>query len=264
MSALPTPLQTGRAVGRAFLPRLVQGRGWALAAIALLPALLAIFITTLIQAQEGGNSGEASKTALQVFHEVMVRIMLPVMAIAAAPAGVQEDLEQRTLPLLLVRPAPVWVLPFAKGSIWFAWGALWLLLAALGLTTMGGNLSEFPRQASALAFAFWAELAFMALLGLVFKRGTLWGALYLILWEGLVRLLPGNLQRLTFVHYVESITGTRGANIRAQDLLAQAQISSPVWASLLVLLLVGAVCWALCGWKLQTTPVGLAGREAEG
>jgi hypothetical protein len=26
----------------------------------------------------------------------------------------------------------------------------------------------------------------------------------------------------------------------------------------------GALCWALAGWKLQRTPIGLAGGEAEG
>lgn len=264
MSAIPTPLQTIRALAKGFLPRVIQPRGWVLAALAMLPVLTALTVTSIIRMQEGGSAAQVSKVALQVFHGVMVKFMLPIMALVAAPAGIREDLEQRTLPLFLVRPAPVWAMPFGKGVIWFGWGALWLVLAALGLVVLGVDIAEFPRQASALVFAFWAELAFMAFLGLVFKKGTLWGALYLFIWEGMVRILPGNVQRLTFVHHIESITGSRGSQLSARELLAQAQISSPVWVSLLALLAFGLVFWGLSGWKLQRTPIGLAGAEQEG
>lgn len=264
MSGIPTPFQTVRSLVKGFLPRVVQPRGWVLAAIAMLPVLSALTVTSIIRMQDGGSPGQLSKVALQVFHGVMVQFMLPIMALVAAPAGIREDLEQRTLPLFLVRPAPVWAMPLGKGLIWFGWGAVWLALAALGLVVLGIDLAEFPRLASALVFAFWAELAFMALLGLVFKRGTLWGALYLFIWEGMVRIMPGNLQRLTFVHHIESITGTRGSNLSAREILAQTQISSPVWVSLLTLLLLGLAFWALSGWKLQRTQIGLAGAEQEG
>jgi ABC-type transport system involved in multi-copper enzyme maturation permease subunit len=260
----PTPLQTLKAVIRGFLPRVLQPRGWVLAALACLPVALALLITTIVRLQDGGSPAMLSKIGLKVYHEAMIKFMLPIMALVAAPAGIREDLEQRTLPLMLARPAQAWVLPFGKGVVWFFWGALWLLVAALGLLGLGVDPMEFPRQASALVFTFWAQLGFLSLLGLVFKRGTLWGALYLFVWEGFVRILPGAMQRLTFVHYVESITGSRGGEVGAKELLAQTQITSPLWLSLLVLTAVGAAGWALCGWKLETTPVGLAGAEAEG
>lgn len=261
---IPTPLQTVRALAKGFLPRVIQPRGWVLALLALLPALTALTITSIIRMQGMGDGVHASKVAMQVLHQVMVPLMLPIMALVAAPAGIREDLEQRTLPLFLVRPAPVWSMPIGKGVIWFGWGSVWLAAAAVGLGVLAGDFTEVPRQALALVFAYWAELAFMTLLGLVFKRGTLWGALYLFIWEGMVRILPGNMQRLTFVHYIESITGTRGGDLSAREILAQTQISSPAWAAVLALLAMGLLFWGLSGWKLQRTPIGLAGAEQEG
>jgi hypothetical protein len=186
------------------------------------------------------------------------------MALVAAPAGIREDLEQRTLPLLLVRPAPAWALPLGKGLPWFAWGALWLIVGVLGLQALGGDPGLLPGRIVALVGAWWGELALMTLVGLVFKRGTLWGALYFFLWEPLVRILPPFLQRLTFTHYIESLAGGRATEVQASQLLAQEQVSTHPALALLALLAFGALCWALAGWKLQHTPVGLAGSEAEG
>ncbi|MBL0312720.1 MAG: hypothetical protein IPP78_08400 [Holophagaceae bacterium] len=259
--AIPSPFQTMQAVARGYLPRVMQVRGWVLAAIPVVPVLLSLALTALLRIK-----GEHIPSALylMVFHGVLAKFMLPIMALVAAPAGIREDIEQRTIPLMLARPSTVWMLPFGKGLLWFGWGAVWLVVACTGLLGLGSGPEDFLYQAAAMVSAYWAILAFMSLLGLVFKRGTLWGALYLFIWDPLVRIFPGNLQRITFVHYIESISGTRSGDVAASQLLAQEQITTPVGLAILVLLVFGLVCWALCGWKLQATPMGLAGSESEG
>ena len=259
--SIPTPMRTIQAVAMCYFPRVLQARGWALAAIPLLPVLTAIFVAQLVQAQ-GGRVSPAE--GIKVFHEVIVKIMLPIMALVAAPVGIREDLEQRTLPLMLARPAPAWTYPFAKGIPWFAWGSLWLCAAATGLLALGASAESAARGALALVALFWAELAFFTLLGLVLKRGTLWGALFIFIWDPLVRIMPGNLQRITFVHYGESISGSRAGEVGVREIFAQAPVESPVWLAVLILLAFGLLCWTACGWKLHATPVGLAGRDAEG
>ncbi len=119
----------------------------------------------------------------------------------------------------------------------------------------GMGLIAFYRGALGLA---------IACLGLVFKRGAWWGALYLFIWDRAIWILPGNLQRLTFAHYVENIAGTKSSVVNASHMLAQTQIATPALVAAVVLLLAGAAFWALAGWKLQATPIGLAGVEAEG
>ena len=259
--AIPSPFQTMQAVARGYLPRMFQVRGWVLAAIPVVPVLLSLGLTALLRIK-----GEhiPSGLYLMAFHGVLAKFMLPIMALVAAPAGIREDIEQRTIPLMLARPSTVWMLPFGKGLLWFGWGAIWLVVACAGLLGLGSSPVDFLYQAAAMVFAYWAMLAFMSLLGLVFKRGTLWGALYLFIWDPLVRIFPGNLQRITFVHYIESIAGTRSSDVAAHQLLAQEQISTPVGLAILILFVFGLACWALCGWKLQATALGLAGSEAEG
>ena len=259
--ATPSPLATMRATALGYAPRILQGRGWVLAALVILPVGLSVVIFTVARLQGAdAHPGEA----LKIFHEVLVKMMLPIMALVAAPAGIREDLEQRTLPLMLVRPAPAWALPLGKGLPWFFWGAAWLVVGTLGLQILGGDPSLLPGRLAALVSAWWGELALMTLVGLLFKRGTLWGALYFFLWEPLVRIFPPFLQRLTFTHHIESLAGSRAAEVRANQLLAQEQVTTHPALALLALLAFGALCWALAGWKLQRTPVGLAGSEAEG
>ena len=260
-NAAPSPYRTLQATARGYAPRVLQGRGWVLAGLVVLPVGLSLIIFTLVRIR-GGDASPAE--AVKVFHEVLVKMMLPIMALVAAPAGIREDLEQRTLPLLLVRPAPAWALPLGKGLPWFAWGALWLTIAVLGLQVLGGDPSLLPGRIVAMVCAWWGELGLMTLVGLLFKRGTLWGALYFFLWEPLVRILPPFLQRLTFTHYIESLAGSRASEVHANQLLAQEQVNTHPVLACLALLVFGALCWALAGWKLNRTPIGLAGSEAEG
>jgi ABC-type transport system involved in multi-copper enzyme maturation permease subunit len=240
-----------------------QGRGWVLAGLVLVPVGLSILIYTVAQIK-GAEGRPYPGEVIKIFHEVLVKMMLPIMALVAAPAGIREDLEQRTLPLLLVRPAPAWALPLGKGLPWFAWGAAWLVIGTLGLQIIGGDPTLLLGRMVALVSAWWGELALMTLVGLLFKRGTLWGALYFFLWEPFVRIFPPFLQRLTFTHHIESLAGSRATEVGVNQLLAQEQVTTHPALACLALLAFGTLCWALAGWKLQRTPIGLAGSEAEG
>ena len=260
MSAL-TPFQTARALAAGYAPRVLQIRGWILAALVMAPVGFLLAIAGL--AAMRGHSIPPGE-ALTFFHGMLASVVLPIMALIAASAGIREDMEQRTLPLLLTRPAAVWAMPLGKGLPWFAWGAAWLIAGALSLQIIGGDPDLLFGRTLALVAAWWGELAFVTLFGLFFKRGTLWAALWLFGWENLIHVFPPLLQRLTFTHYVESLAGSRGHSISATELLAQAQVSTEPWLAFLVLLAAGLAFWAACGWKLHATPIGLAGAEAEG
>jgi len=252
-TAAPSPLATIRATALGYAPRVLQGRGWVLAALAIVPVGITLLVFTLLRLKGADvDPGEP----IHVFHEVIVKMMLPIMALVAAPAGIREDLEQRTLPLLLVRPAPAWTYPLGKGLPWFLWGAGWLLLSVLGLQLVGGDPSMLWGRLLAVVGGWWGELALLTLVGLVFRRGTLW--------EPFVRVFPPFLQRLTFTHHLESLAGSRAATVQVNQILAQEQVTTHPALALLALLAFGALCWGLAGWKLHLTPVGLAGSEAEG
>lgn len=256
----PSPLQSLAAIVKGYLPRLIQPRGWILAAFAVVPVVLALGLQAVLM-----HVGDLPASfGLQLFHRVTVPLVLPILALAAAPGGIREDLEQRTLPLLLVRPATVWIYPMAKGLPWYAWGTFWLGLSTLGLPALGADATNLGRWILALALAFWAQLAIATALGLFFKRGILWGALWFFVWDPLVRIFPGNLQRLTLLHHIESLAGSRGGSVTTSQILAQEQITTPFFLAASTLIIIGLLAWALSGWRLHRTPIGLAGAEAEG
>jgi len=256
----PSPIRTLAAVAKGYLPRLIQPRGWILAALTMTPVLLALGLQAVVM-PFGGTS---ATFGLQLFHQVTVSLVLPILALVAAPGGIREDLEQRTLPLLLVRPAAVWIYPVAKALPWYAWGTFWLTLSTLGLPALGADATDLGRLSLTLALAFWAQLAVATALGLFFKRGILWGALWFFAWDPLVRVFPGNLQRFTFLHYIESLAGSRGGRVTTSQILAQEPITTPFFLAVLALLAIGLAAWALSGWRLHRTPIGLAGSEGEG
>jgi hypothetical protein len=255
MRSIPTFIDTLWAVVKGFAPKVIQTRGWVLAGLAVAPVALVL----LVQALEGHVSPRA---ILAVYHYAYGQMALPVISLLAAPACISEDIEQRTLPLMLVRPAPVWALPLGKGLLWFSWCAVWLA-AVVALMPIAG-LSGIPSKMLALVLTLWAQLGFASLMLLFFKRGTLWTALLLFVWDPMVRVLPPALQRLTFTHYLESLASSSYSRGSTLDILSQTQVTSPVWLSVLILLVFGLAAWLLCGLRLMHTPLGLAGREVEG
>jgi len=255
MRDTPSFADTILAVAKGYLPKVFQARGWALAGLAALP----FAITLLVQTFDGSHDPRA---ALEVYHYGYGQIALPVLSLLAAPACISEDIEQRTLPLMLVRPAPAWALPLGKGLLWFAWCAAWLaaVVALMPLVGLGG----VPQKMLALVLTLWAQLGLASLLLLFFRRGTLWAALFFFIWDPLVRVLPPALQRATFTHYLESLAASGYSKNSAIDILSQTQITSPAWLAVTVLAAFGLAAWLVCGIRLMRMPLGLAGREAEG
>ncbi len=261
---MPTPpniLATVKAVAKGTSPLVFKVRGWMLAGLVLAPVLGAICIAIIVSAK---GAAFGSRIGLVIYHSVLVRFMVPIMALVAAGAGIREDMEQRTLPLMLTRPAPASALPLGKGLPWFIWGSIWLIAGASALQVLGGDASSLLGRIGGLVGIWWAELAFVTFLGLVFKKGTLWAALWLFIWEGFIEVFPATVQRFTFTHYANSLAGSRFSESKAQNLLAQTQVDTPALLALLILFAFGLASWAWAGWRLHQMPIGLAGAEGEG
>ncbi len=246
------------ALSKGYAPRLLQARGLTLAAILIFPVLLSTMIQLLIRLKGGADTGPS---ALIIFHTLLGQMVLPVLALVAAGAGLREDFEQRTLPMMLTRATPSWMLPFGKGLVWYGWSALWILVAMLLMPALGASWTELPRMTLALLSLHFAQVAFISLFTFIFKRGLLWGALYFFVADPLVRILPAHLQRFTFIHYLESISGSRAGSGGSVQLLAQVQISTPWPLAILIMVAFGLICWGLCGYWLHRSQVGLSGGE---
>ena len=255
---IPSCIDAVAALFKGYIPRVFHLRSWVFAVLAMLPCTLGLLSNSF------DKHPNPARVALELYHYGYAQMVLPLIALIAASAGIGEDLEQRSLPLMLVRPAPAWVLPFGKGLPWLAWCSAWLTIAVTPILYAGLDMAVIPQKILALLLTFWAQMGFASLLTLVFKRGLLWAALFFFAWDPFVRVMPPALQRMTNTHYLESIAQSRYTGSSTISLLEQSQVLSPVWLAVLVLVVAGVLAWGGCGLWLMKKPIGLAGSESEG
>jgi len=258
MRTIPSFIDAIAALFKGYLPRVFHLRGWVLAVLTMLPCTLGLLSNSF------DKIPNPAKTALELYHYGYAQMVLPLVALIAASAGIGEDLEQRSLPLMLVRPAPAWALPLGKGLPWLAWCSAWLTIAVMPILYAGLDMAVIPQKILALLLTFWTQFGIASLLVLIFKRGMLWAALFFFAWDPFVRVMPPALQRMTNTHYLESIAQSRYTGGSTISLLEQSQILSPTWLAVLILIAVGVLAWGGSGLWLMKRPVGLAGSESEG
>jgi hypothetical protein len=257
MRNIPTPIDTIAALFKGYFSRVLQARGWMLAGLIMLPFIVVLIVIFF-------DDVPNQHTALELYHHGYGQMALPIIALIAAPACIREDLEQRTLPMMLARPSPAWALPLGKGLLWFAWCAIWLNIAVALMPLVGLEPASVPQKMVAITLTFWAQLGFAALFLWFFKRGTLWAALFFFIWDPMISVLPAALQRLTFTHYLVSLAGSSVSKENTISFLAQIQVTTAFWLGAAILILFGLLAWGLTGYRLMRMPIGLAGRETEG
>lgn len=186
------------------------------------------------------------------FAELSIPTLLPLIALILASTAIGNEISDRTLPYITLKPRSRMRLIqekfFATVAIGTAISAAltfvaWLLLALAG-SDMDWRLLAATTVSCLLAVAGYA--AAFTLLSLMISRVLLTGLLYVVIWEGLLaRFIPG-LRLLSIRHYVQSVyTG-----ILDDSRITVAQ-QSAISASLLVLAVVVASCLLLSWLRLQ-------------
>lgn len=169
-----------------------------------------------------------------------------------ATSLIKDDEEEGTLVYLLTRPVPRPLLLLAKFTAMVVFAGLTLLLGMLlflGAFAWCGP-EPYPAFARGWRFVLAAELGVLAygglftLVGMVSRRGMIWGIVYGFLSEFvLATLLPVLAKRLTLMHHLRSIAL---ADLELPPGLPTSMIdlTSP-WLSAAVLLVVGGGCLCL-------------------
>ncbi len=195
-------------------------------------------------------------------------LLLPLVAVFIGTAVIADEVEDRTLPYLLVRPVPRASIVLAKMLAGFitlgvilviALSLTWLVLVAdEGSGGWGNNFSILFAGQVVVLLGLLVYLPFFTVLGGLLKRPVLAGLLFIFGWERLVSALPGNIRFLSIAHYLNvlypSVEQTGGQDIRTAifgAMLQQREISD--LGTLLILLGIAAVFTVLAallpGWK---------------
>jgi len=193
----------------------------------------------------------------QISFFVYLHLLLPILSVLTGVAIINEEVEDQTLPYLLVRPIPKWQVVLAKSAVYFSvvgiivTGSLFLSYTILNLQ-MGfeGWLEEAGKLLKGLGvllLGLVAYLTFFGALGAWLKKPVLTGLLFAFGWENLVSYFPGNVKYLTIVHYLHSLFPTF-FRTKAGGILGLIPIKFSLangWVSFFTLVLMSAVFLAL-------------------
>lgn len=229
------------------LRSLLSGRRWAVAAA--LDALVLIVVVILAAA---GEPGRDEKHLVDLFSNVVLPIVLPLIAVLFATEALGAEVEDGTLIYLTLRPQPGGSIVLQK----FAAAALVTLVAvwavSLGafvvLTRGSGGGAMLVAVLAAGGLGAVAYTALFLLVGLLVRRALLVGILYVLLWEGTVAALSTAAAHLSVRYYAFGIfAGVLGRD----DLVDPATAGPPAAGSMLFLLVVAALVVAYTARRLR-------------
>lgn len=205
--------------------------------------------------------GEGAQTVVGAATDVMtffyLSFLLLVFTLFYGTAIIGDEIEDRTITYLFVRPVPRATIYLGKFLAALALSAT-LILASATLSFCVLMSADSPAEALSHAGIFLIDLGILSLgvvaygalfgfFGVVFKRALLIGLLFSLAWESVVTYIPGYLNRFTIMHYLQSLlphpSGQRG-------LLSIFKQTTSVPVALAALVAIGAgfiflACWTV-------------------
>lgn len=127
---------------------------------------------------------------------LFLAVALPVTTLITAGAALGDERTENTMPFLLVKPIPRWVVAvsslLASVATVVAVSTVGVLLAwLLGARATGNNTIGWPTLVAMIIVAIAYSAVFVPI-GLVAKRSTLIGLAYILIWEGIIsRVVDG-------------------------------------------------------------------------
>ncbi len=139
-------------------------------------------------------------------------VLVPLSALLLASGMVQDDIEEQTLTYLLIRPIPRWAIYLAKlaGTILVCWvrAAIFTIGTLVAVywgdeRLMGAVLRERSVIVAAiLALALSAYSAIFGGLSLWLRRALVFGAIYIVAFEGIFGTINFVIREATVIYYV--------------------------------------------------------------
>ncbi|MFQ5701168.1 MAG: ABC transporter permease [Acidobacteriota bacterium] len=181
-----------------------------------------------------------------------VHFFLVVVTLFYGTALVADEIDDKTITYLFMRPVPKTSLYLGKYLAYLAAAGLMLLptatasfLVAILADPPGEAIRHFPtlfQDLAVLALGILAYGALYALIGAISRRPVFVGLGFAVIWETAVTFIPGYLSKLTIKHYLLALL-PHPAGQRGVLALLEAPTSKPL--AVFVLLAVTAALLAL-------------------
>jgi ABC-2 type transport system permease protein len=189
------------------LRQFLEGRSIRIVALlAAAPLLLGI-----IEIIASGSDSNVRLFLGQLFNELSIPTLLPLIALILATTALSNEISDRTLPYLVLKPWSRFRLVIEKFTAVALTGilvsivlsfAVWIILGLVASEADGNLLVAII---AGTIFAIIGYAATFSLLSLMVSRVLLAGLIYVLFWESLLaRFIPG-IRLLSIRHYVQSI-----------------------------------------------------------
>jgi len=205
--------------------------------------------------------GEGAQTVVGAATDAMTLFYLSFLLLTVtlfyATAAINDEIEEKTITYLFVRPVPRSTIFLGKyvGATILASA---LILPSAALTFLVLLSVDSPAEAVAHSGILLADLgvlclgvlaysAFFGFLGAWLRRPLLVGLIFSLGWESVVTYIPGYLNRLTVMHYLQSILPHPSGERGVLSIFKQTT-SAPVAVLILALITAGFValaCWTV-------------------
>jgi ABC-2 type transport system permease protein len=226
-------------------------------ALLLLLALLPVAIGLL--ARLAADPGDAEVWTLRTIELLVVRAVLPLVALILGTTALGAELEDGTAIHILTRPVARWRIIAGKllaaAPIAIALAAGSTLVTGLVIGGESGTLPITMALAAGVAVGgLLYTLVFLAL-SVVTTRALIAGLVYVVLWEGVLAGLFEGTQVLSIREYVLSIAGA----LDSSGQVANEALLDPSVAIVATVAVVAAA-WTVATWRLAR--LELAGGDA--
>jgi ABC-type transport system involved in multi-copper enzyme maturation permease subunit len=198
--------------------------------IALLPVIIPLALAFLSTAQFAESGFDVFAKMAKEAH---INVLAPLLALFFATMIIGEDVESRTIPLMLTRPMPrsAWVLGrftayLAVTSVILGTSLFLTFAACTALAELSFDREGLWRLAThefAMVMALMANGALALLLGALTRRPIIIGVVLLYGWQRLALVVPGIVDFLTIMKYTNELlpTTATATSAKAQEVLTE-------------------------------------------
>lgn len=226
-------------------------RSWMLLALALLPGLVQLI----------GGLARGSAISSQLYEEfstqVLFTLLIPAVAITFGANAFGEEKRGKTMAFLTLRPVSRWTIAGAKlAAAWLGAslvGALGAVFAAFALGVGSGQWTEIVPGVVGAGLSALAYSALLLPIGLVMKRATLAGLVYLLLVE---QFLARNVQQFSNLSPFRIGTSAYAGlsdfgRVVATFEITNGAVAAGAGGAALKAAAVAVVMWAITGFALR-------------
>lgn len=184
-----------------------------------------------------------------------VHFFLVVVTLFYGTALIADEIDDRTITYLFVRPVPKSTIYLGKYLAYLVAGSL-LLLPTAALAFLIALIADPPGEAIrhlpiliqdliVLALGIIAYGALYALIGALSRRPVFVGLGFAVVWETAVTFIPGYMNKLTIKHYLIALLPHPA---QQRGVLAFVESATPAPLAIIVLLAISGALLALGAW----------------